>query len=186
MISQRELTSRVSPSQHGTSTPPRSSARIGATLRRACLRLRLGTGLPRWCVLRLVVMFGPPSCANNEQWSVDRATSITTLPTGAGQCYSALFSPHTLSLLSTAGQDGTVRLWDLRTTANPRPGVAFQPQMSFRAGPAEILAADWNKYHPGVLATAGKDGVVRVWDTRNPSRPTAEMQGHSLAIRKVQ
>jgi peroxin-7 len=131
-------------------------------------------------------MFGPPSCANNEQWSVDRATSITTLPTGAGQCYSALFSPHTPSLLSTAGQDGTVRLWDLRTTANPRPGVAFQPQMSFRAGPAEILAADWNKYHPGVLATAGKDGVVRVWDTRNPSRPTAEMQGHSLAIRKVQ
>ena len=76
-----------------------------------------------------------------------------------------------------------VRLWDLRT-ATGAPNAT--PQMSFRGGPADILAADWNKYHQGVLATAGKDGTIRVWDVRNTLRPTAELPGHTLAVRKVQ
>lgn len=74
-----------------------------------------------------------------------------------------------------------MRLWDLRAPQ--------QPNMSFTASTADVLAADWNKYHPGVLATSGKDGAVRVWDVRNPVRPTVELAGpggHQLAVRKVQ
>lgn len=96
--------------------------------------------------------------------------------------YAALFSPHQAGLLATAGQDGTVRLWDVRSATSGNP----MPQMSFRGGPADILAADWNKYHQGIIATAGKDGTIRVWDVRNPLRPTVELPGHSLAVRKIQ
>lgn len=133
-----------------------------------------GTGLPRLYVSR-------PS-QSDKQWSVERRTSLATFH-ATGQLYASIFSPHTPGLLATAGQDGTVRLWDARAA-----GAAGQPspQMSFRGGPEDILAADWNKYHQGILATAGKDGTIRVWDVRNPLRPTVELPGHSLAVRKLQ
>ncbi|WOO85664.1 Peroxisome biogenesis protein 7 [Vanrija pseudolonga] len=116
-------------------------------------------------------------------WAVERATALQSLPINAGQVYAALFSPHTPGLLATAGQDGQVRLFDLRSAARAGPP---RPTTAFAASPADILAADWNKYRPGVIATAGKDKVVRVWDIRNPGVPTAELPGHSLAIRKIQ
>jgi len=50
---------------------------------------------------------------------------------------------------------------------------------------SDVLDLDWNKYEPGVLATAGKDGVVRVWDTRGTGRAVQEFRGHRLAARKV-
>lgn len=66
--------------------------------------------------------------------------------------------------------------------------------------PAEILSCDWNKYHSSVLATAGKDGAIKVWDLRNTSSPAGgggigngngngngiEVGRHALAARKVQ
>lgn len=38
----------------------------------------------------------------------------------------------------------------------------------------------------GLIATASKDGIVRVWDTRgSAARPVGELRGHRLAARKV-
>ena len=70
------------------------------------------------------------------------------------------------------------------------------------ASGGEVLSLDWNKYRPFVLASAGVDKVLRVWDCRmvkldRPSNASSEsaavggacenqLLGHEYAVRKVQ
>jgi peroxin-7 len=65
------------------------------------------------------------------------------------------------------------------------------------ASGTEVLAIDWNKYRPLVLASAGVDKTARVWDCRMVSQPAAPEQrvggacettllGHEYAIRRIQ
>ncbi|KAF3931320.1 Coronin-7 [Dactylella cylindrospora] len=51
--------------------------------------------------------------------------------------------------------------------------------------PAEVLTHDWNKYRPGVIATAGVDKLIRVFDLRNPRGPISVLGGHGYAVRKI-
>lgn len=65
------------------------------------------------------------------------------------------------------------------------------------ASGTEILSLDWNKYRPFVLASAGVDKAVKVWDCRMiKTGPDAgqgvggicevQLPGHEYAVRKVQ
>lgn len=64
---------------------------------------------------------------------------------------------------------------------------------------SELLTVDWNKYRQLVLAAAGTDKVIRIWDCRmlKPGATTemspalggvceGELLGHEYAVRKVQ
>jgi peroxin-7 len=65
------------------------------------------------------------------------------------------------------------------------------------ASGTEILSLDWNKYRPFVLASAGVDKAVKVWDCRmikiGPDDGQGvggicevQFPGHEYAVRKVQ
>lgn len=65
------------------------------------------------------------------------------------------------------------------------------------ASGTEILSLDWNKYRPFVLASAGVDKVVKVWDCRMIKTGAdagqgvgglceVSLPGHEYAVRKVQ
>lgn len=108
-------------------------------------------------------------------------------------------------MLATCSTDGTLKLFDLRA-----PAPAFLPSahatavhaaaLTVPASGTEILSLDWNKYRPFVLASAGVDKVVKVWDCRMvklgadaaAGQPgvggicEAQMVGHEWAVRKVQ
>ena len=63
-----------------------------------------------------------------------------------------------------------------------RPGVAPPHAVP----PSEALTHDWNKYRDTVIATAGVDRTIRVFDVRAPAQgPTAALQGHDYAVRRV-
>jgi WD40 repeat protein len=112
------------------------------------------------------------------QWTTARQTSLLTIPAHASQIYSAQFSPHTPTSLLTCASDGFVKVFDTRSPT--------RAALEFRASDTEVLDVDWNKYEDGVVASASKDLGVRVWDLRAGGRCTAELVGHSLAVRKVQ
>ena len=116
-----------------------------------------------------------------QQWSVQRSSSVLTIPAHTGQIYSVTWSPHTPSMLASCAADGQLKIFDIRTQTPQRPIQAFQ------ASPTEVLSCDWNKYDLSTLASGGKDLGVKVWDMRSGrSECVSELRGHTLAVKKVQ
>ncbi|MCJ1249313.1 peroxisomal targeting signal 2 receptor [Trapelia coarctata] len=130
-------------------------------------------------------------------WSPHRPSSILTLPTHSCT-YSASYSPHSPSLLSSVSSDSHLRIFDLRTPASAsnhltlsipihtpprsRPGLPSQSGIP----PTEALTHDWNKYRDTIIAAAGVDRVIRTFDIRAPNQgPVAVLPGHDYAVRKV-
>jgi peroxin-7 len=138
-------------------------------------------------------------------WTPDRPRSLMTLQAHHACAYQALFSPHQPDVVATCSTDGSLKIFDLRspsyapsgpttnTFTSPLSAAAF----TIPASTTEILSLDWNKYRPFVLASAGVDKLVKVWDCRmiklggNPGTSvggTCEVSfpGHEYAVRKVQ
>ncbi|KAI0314814.1 WD40 repeat-like protein [Amylostereum chailletii] len=137
-------------------------------------------------------------------WSPDLPRSLTTLQAHQACIYQALFSPHQPDVLATCSTDGTVRIFDLRAPAfAPQTNSFTSPlaaaALTVPASGGEVLALDWNKYRPFVLASAGVDKNIRVWDCRMVKIGAGagggaevggvcetQMLGHEYAVRKVQ
>ena len=120
-----------------------------------------------------------------------------TLPTHSCT-YSASFSPHSPTILSSVSSDSNLRIFDLRTPASAsnhltlsiplhsspstQPGLA-PPR---RSPPFEALTHDWNKYRETVVAAAGVDSIIRTFDIRSPNHgPVAFLPGHDYAVRRI-
>ncbi|THV44769.1 hypothetical protein BGAL_0582g00050 [Botrytis galanthina] len=134
-------------------------------------------------------------------WNPNRTSSVLTLPTHSCT-YSAAFSPHSPSIISSVSSDSHLRIFDLRTPSSasnhlvslipihgspPSAGslgaVGSNRQVS---PPTEALTHDWNKYREGVIATAGVDQAIRTFDLRNVGGgPVAVLRGHEYAVRKL-
>ncbi|KAG0124135.1 WD40-repeat-containing domain protein [Tuber indicum] len=114
-------------------------------------------------------------------WSPTSPHSLLTIPIHSCT-YSALFSPHSPTLISTASSDSTVRLFDIRIPpSSPTLSIPVSPN-----APSELLTQDWNKYRPDVLAVAGVDKAIRTFDVRFPNNgPLAELLGHEYAVRRI-
>ncbi|EDR14584.1 uncharacterized protein LACBIDRAFT_187545 [Laccaria bicolor S238N-H82] len=130
-------------------------------------------------------------------WMPDRPRSITTVQAHHSCVYQALFSPHQPDILASCSTDGTLKLFDLRTpsylTTGPNTNTFVNPlsaaALTIPASGTEILSLDWNKYRPMVLASAGVDKLVKVWDCRMVKlgeTPQTQLPGHEYAVRKVQ
>ncbi|KAF2739572.1 WD40 repeat-like protein [Polyplosphaeria fusca] len=130
-------------------------------------------------------------------WSPNAAASLTTLPTHSCT-YSAEFSPHSPSVLSSVSSDSHLRIFDLRTPASASNHLTMsipihsppKPRMGAAApvgiAPSEALSHDWNKYRDSVIATAGVDRVIRTFDIRAPGAgPIAVLPGHEYAVRRI-
>ncbi len=104
---------------------------------------------------------GPPLPVETRQVSGVRNLSFEPDVTGVA------FSPNG-TLLATAADDGTVRLW------NPATGQAIGPSLA--ASPGGSLNGVAFSPNGTLLATAGADGTVRLW---NPA--TGQAIGPSLA-----
>lgn len=138
------------------------------------------------------------------KWTPDRPRSVATLKAHASCVYQALFSPHQPDIIATCSTDGTIKLFDLRAPAyasGPASNAFTNPVsaavLTVPASGTELLSIDWNKYRPFVIASAGVDKVVKVFDCRMASTlpPTSQsvggvceiqLPGHEYAVRKVQ
>ena len=139
-----------------------------------------------------------------SKWTPERPRSVATLKAHSSCVYQALFSPHQPDIIATCSTDGTVKIFDLRTpayasgpTSNSFTDPVSAAVLTVPASGTELLSIDWNKYRPFVLASAGVDKVVKIWDCRMASTvpPTSQsvggtcelqLPGHEYAVRKVQ
>ena len=89
-------------------------------------------------------------------------------------------------LLATAGDDGSVRLWDLARALRGRR----RPRASSRGGCGRTVIAYGGCAVEGrdgsvLLATAGADGSVRLWDPVSCVAVGRAMRGHDGAVRGI-
>ncbi|KAF9814828.1 hypothetical protein IEO21_04880 [Rhodonia placenta] len=145
-------------------------------------------------------------------WSPERPHSLSTLHAHRACVYQALFSPHQPDTIATCSTDGTLKLFDLRAPAYAAPAPGGAPgsftaplsaaALTVPASGTEVLTLDWNKYRPWVLASAGVDKAVKVWDCRMVKMGAGagtgaeqqavgglcetHMAGHEYAVRRVQ
>ncbi|KAJ4383325.1 peroxisomal targeting signal 2 receptor [Didymella sp. IMI 355093] len=130
-------------------------------------------------------------------WNPQHNASLTTLPTHSCT-YSAQFSPHAPSVVSSVSSDSHLRVFDLRTPASASNHLSLsipihtppKPRMGTPApvgvAPSEALTHDWNKYRDSIVATAGVDRLIRVFDIRMPGAgPIAVLPGHEYAVRRL-
>lgn len=105
--------------------------------------------------------------------------------------YQAQFSPHNANLIMCCAGNSYITLFDLRQ--DPRSN-----QKNFFAHQGRgVLSMDFNKYRPNIIASAGIDNSIAIWDIRmlaTPNRlpsntPPALINeipnAHDLAVKKV-
>ncbi|CAO1617888.1 unnamed protein product [Sympodiomycopsis kandeliae] len=121
--------------------------------------------------------------ASAKIWHPQQPRSLSTITAHTACVYSAMWSPHSPDLLSTACGDGHLRLFDLRSNTNN----TTSPIMTIPIG-GEVLTCDWNKYKELTIATGSTDKNIKLWDLRNPSNPQLQsiITGHNYAIRRIQ
>lgn len=74
--------------------------------------------------------------------------------------------------LASVGDDGYLRLWDLR-----RGEAALSMATSIAS--TDVLGVDWSHHREHNIATVGKDSEVRVWDLRSLRAPVHSLRGHN-------
>jgi peroxin-7 len=162
--------------------------------------VKLVSTQPRYCppyAGSLIMIVSP-------KWTPERTRSMATFKAHMSCVYQALFSPHQPDIIATCSTDGTIKIFDLRTPAyasGPATNSFTNPVsaavLTVPASGTELLSLDWNKYRPFVIASAGVDKMVKVWDCRMASTAPSSGQavgglcelqvpGHEYAVRKVQ
>jgi WD40 repeat protein len=79
-----------------------------------------------------------------------------------------VWSPIEVGVLSFCSCDGTIAIWDLRSSG---------PSLQFIANDTDINVIDWNRLQLNLICSGGDNGMIRVWDLR-AVEPAAEIDHH--------
>jgi WD40 repeat protein/serine/threonine protein kinase len=93
-------------------------------------------------------------------WDVQTGQEVLTLRGGhSGGIFWVAFSPDGHRLVS-ASADRTVRVWE----ATPARGEPDQGCLTLRGHAGEVNTVAFHPKDPRLLASAGRDGTIRLWD----------------------
>jgi WD40 repeat protein len=67
------------------------------------------------------------------------------------------WNPHVDNQIAAVSENGQVQLWDIRRYN--------MPELKWSAHTDHIYTCDWNPDQKSVLATAGRDKCIKIWDT---------------------
>jgi WD40 repeat protein len=118
-------------------------------------------------------------------WDTDRGAMISTEvgSNNAAPIFAAQWNPHASNEFIVGGEEGAIRLIDTRSLS----GVSSKPAWSTpHAHAASVRSMAFSPLVPWWIASAGDDGLVKVWDTRFGGEPVRVLSGHASAVRKVE
>ena len=75
-------------------------------------------------------------------------------------CSNVIFSPHIANMMCTSSTDGTVRVWDIAANGGTKPQEISHRNMK----QGELFTLQFCQDIPWVLATAGSQGELAIWD----------------------
>nr|POE68814.1 putative wd repeat-containing protein c4f8.11 [Quercus suber] len=99
------------------------------------------------------------------------------------QVHKVTFNPHRGNLLLSGSQDGTVRLWDIRTARNQVN--TLQSKRTYSGQSDGVRDVKWSPTEGVDFALATDSGVIQRWDLRNLRAPKVRISAHSLACSAI-
>lgn len=87
------------------------------------------------------------------------------------------FNPYKATWLLSGGQDGVVRLIDVRAPVTGRFGLTFPARQAFRTN-AGIRDLRWSPTDGFMFACAMESGIIMKWDARKYQAPLLKINAH--------
>ncbi|KAI9850013.1 MAG: SEA (Seh1-associated) complex subunit [Thelocarpon superellum] len=121
------------------------------------------------------------ACPNGRimLYDVNRAgVELARLHEHNRQVHKLAFNPHQGSLLLSASQDATLRLWDLRAAAAGRSVMNFRSAGRYKGNAEGMRDVKWSPTDGTGFACATDAGVVQRWDFRKDAAPLQKLNAH--------
>lgn len=94
------------------------------------------------------------------------------------QVHKLAFNPHLASWLLSGSQDGSIRMWDLRSASANRSPSTCGSKHVYQGNSDAIRDVRWSPTDGVVFATASDSGVIQMWDSRKTNAPLLRLAAH--------
>ncbi|KAJ5751870.1 hypothetical protein N7520_008787 [Penicillium odoratum] len=94
------------------------------------------------------------------------------------QVHRLAFNPHLASWLLSGSQDGTIRMWDLRSASTNRGLSTCGSKHIYQGNSDAIRDVRWSPSDGVVFATASDSGAIQMWDSRKTTAPLMRIAAH--------
>lgn len=94
------------------------------------------------------------------------------------QVHKLAFNPHLPSWLLSGSQDGTIRMWDLRSASANRGTSTCGSKHSYQGNSDSIRDVRWSPTDGVIFATASDSGAIQMWDYRKVNAPLMRIAAH--------
>ncbi|KAJ5574335.1 uncharacterized protein N7459_008762 [Penicillium hispanicum] len=94
------------------------------------------------------------------------------------QVHRLAFNPHLASWLLSGSQDGTIRMWDLRSASANRGASTCGSKHVYQGNSDAIRDVRWSPSDGVVFATASDSGAIQMWDSRRTAAPLLRIAAH--------
>ncbi|CAI7675293.1 unnamed protein product [Penicillium pancosmium] len=94
------------------------------------------------------------------------------------QVHRLAFNPHLASWLLSGSQDGTIRMWDLRSASANRGPSTCGSKHVYQGNSDAIRDVRWSPTDGVVFATASDSGAIQMWDSRKTNAPLMRIAAH--------
>lgn len=94
------------------------------------------------------------------------------------QVHRLAFNPHLASWLLSGSQDGTIRMWDLRSASANRGLSTCGSKHVYQGNSDAIRDVRWSPTDGVVFATASDSGAIQMWDSRKTIAPLMRIAAH--------
>ena len=101
------------------------------------------------------------------------------------QVHRLAFNPHRGNLLLSGSQDGTVRLWDLRTLSGERNVMTCQSRSRYAGNSEGVRDVRWCPTDALEFATGTDSGIIHRWDIRKENSPLVKVNAHEKTCSSV-
>ena len=89
--------------------------------------------------------------------------------------------PNQASVFASCSVDRSIRVWDMRK------GKAKAAKVIAEAHTSDVNVIDWSvSQTTAFILSGGDDGVIKVWDQRNVTKPLASFKHHTAPITSVE
>ena len=96
----------------------------------------------------------------------------------ARQVHQLAINPFKCNWLLSASQDGTVKLFDIRTPMHGRHGPIFKASQTFKCNADAVRDVKWSPTDGFEFACSTDSGVILKWDIRRPINPILKITAH--------